>query len=69
MLPPSYLEKYARNKEMTRPLILCEYAHAMGNSLGNFQDYWDIIENIPSSRRLYLGLGRPSFARQDRRRP
>ncbi len=28
-----------------RPLILCEYAHAMGNSSGNFQDYWDIIEN------------------------
>ena len=27
-----------------RPLILCEYAHAMGNSLGNFQDYWDTIE-------------------------
>ena len=45
--PPSYLEKYARNKEMTRPLILCEYAHAMGNSLGNFQEYWDIIEKYP----------------------
>ena len=27
-----------------RPLILCEYAHAMGNSLGNFQDYWNVIE-------------------------
>ncbi len=27
-----------------RPLIQCEYAHAMGNSLGNFQDYWDAIE-------------------------
>jgi beta-galactosidase len=26
-----------------RPLIMCEYAHAMGNSLGNFQDYWDVI--------------------------
>ena len=44
---PSSLEKYAQNKEMTRPLILCEYAHAMGNSLGNFQDYWDIIEKYP----------------------
>ena len=32
---------------MTRPLILCEYAHAMGNSLGNFQDYWNIIEKYP----------------------
>lgn len=28
-----------------RPLILCEYAHAMGNSVGNFQDYWDAIES------------------------
>ena len=28
-----------------RPLILCEYAHAMGNSVGNLQDYWDVIES------------------------
>ncbi len=26
-----------------RPLILCEYAHAMGNSVGNLIDYWDLI--------------------------
>jgi beta-galactosidase len=26
-----------------RPLILCEYSHAMGNSNGNFKDYWDLI--------------------------
>lgn len=32
----------------TKPLILCEYAHAMGNSVGNLQDYWDIIEQYPS---------------------
>ena len=32
----------------TMPLILCEYAHAMGNSVGNLQDYWDIIEKYPS---------------------
>ncbi|MDK2852977.1 MAG: beta-galactosidase, partial [Proteiniphilum sp.] len=30
-----------------RPLILCEYAHAMGNSLGNFTEYWDIIRKYP----------------------
>ena len=43
---------YARTEQMvafhaqdtTRPIILCEYAHAMGNSLGNLQDYWDVIE-------------------------
>jgi len=27
-----------------RPLIMCEYAHAMGNSVGNLQEYWDVIE-------------------------
>ena len=32
----------------TRPLIQCEYAHAMGNSVGNLQDYWDAIEAYPS---------------------
>lgn len=32
----------------SRPLIQCEYAHAMGNSLGNLQDYWDVIESYPS---------------------
>jgi len=27
----------------TKPLIMCEYAHAMGNSVGNLQDYWNLI--------------------------
>jgi beta-galactosidase len=31
-----------------RPLILCEYAHAMGNSVGNLQDYWDAIDKYPA---------------------
>lgn len=31
------------NQRQDRPLILCEYAHAMGNSVGNLQDYWDLI--------------------------
>lgn len=30
-----------------RPLILCEYSHSMGNSCGNLQDYWDVIECYP----------------------
>ncbi|MFC2083700.1 glycoside hydrolase family 2 TIM barrel-domain containing protein [Bacteroidota bacterium] len=37
-----HMESYARNYT-DRPLIQCEYTHAMGNSLGNFQDYWDLI--------------------------
>lgn len=29
-----------------KPLIMCEYSHAMGNSNGNFKDYWDVIERF-----------------------
>ena len=39
---PGLIEYATTNPK--RPFILCEYAHAMGNSLGNFQDYWDVIE-------------------------
>lgn len=46
-----YCPMYARvwalrqwvNERQQRPLILCEYAHAMGNSVGNLHDYWDLI--------------------------
>ena len=38
-----HIEKYA-SETQDRPLILCEYAHSMGNSTGNLQDYWDVIE-------------------------
>lgn len=37
------LEAYAAETR-DRPLILCEYAHAMGNSIGNLKDYWDVID-------------------------
>jgi beta-galactosidase len=42
-----YMEYYATSNP-PRPLIQCEYAHAMGNSLGNFQDYWDLIYQYKS---------------------
>ncbi|MCP4976600.1 MAG: DUF4981 domain-containing protein, partial [Maribacter sp.] len=35
--------KYAENNPK-RPMIQCEYAHAMGNSVGNLQEYWNVIE-------------------------
>ena len=41
------------SKPQDRPLIQCEYAHAMGNSVGNLQDYWDAIE---SNRQLQGGF-------------
>jgi beta-galactosidase len=43
----SEIESYAKDSRNDRPLIMCEYAHAMGNSTGNLQDYWDVIEKYP----------------------
>lgn len=40
------LADYASQRR-EKPLILCEYAHAMGNSVGNLKDYWDVIESSP----------------------
>lgn len=40
------IEEYI-SKPQTRPYILCEYEHAMGNSSGNMWDYWDLIYNKP----------------------
>ena len=37
------MRDYAENPQFTQPMIQTEYAHAMGNSLGNFADYWETI--------------------------
>ncbi|XP_078178746.1 glycoside hydrolase family 2 protein isoform X1 [Carex rostrata] len=37
--------KIAKDPSENRPLILCEYSHAMGNSNGNIDEYWDAIDN------------------------
>ncbi len=42
-----YIEAYAKTNP-SRPLIMCEYAHSMGNSTGNLHDYWDVIEKYPA---------------------
>ncbi|MBV27922.1 MAG: beta-galactosidase [Gammaproteobacteria bacterium] len=41
------LIKWAGLGDENRPIILCEYAHAMGNSLGNFADYWQAFREHP----------------------
>ena len=48
MYPPiEKLTTYAQSNPQ-RPAIMIEYCHAMGNSVGNLQDYWDAIEQYPS---------------------
>ena len=41
------MQEYADRANPPHPYIMCEYAHAMGNSTGNFQEYFDIIRNSP----------------------
>lgn len=38
--------RHAKSSRDPRPLIMCEYAHAMGNSCGNLGEYWDAIESL-----------------------
>lgn len=40
-------EKYIKN-DQDHPFIMCEYAHAMGNSMGGFKEYWDLIRKYPT---------------------
>ncbi|MDR2139887.1 MAG: DUF4981 domain-containing protein [Tannerella sp.] len=39
--------RYAVKPGIYRPYIQCEYAHSMGNSTGDFQDYWDVFMQYP----------------------
>lgn len=39
-------DKYSQG-DNSRPLIQCEYAHAMGNSMGGFKEYWDMVRKYP----------------------
>ena len=43
---PYWLERYARSGA-DKPFLLVEYAHAMGNSVGNLADYWAVIDVHP----------------------
>ena len=44
---PDWCERYASKPESKKPLILCEYNHAMGNSGGGLMEYWDIVRRVP----------------------
>lgn len=51
-IDPTVTPKYSLKKWLgmpgeQRPLILCEYAHAMGNSLGSFNKYWQAFRDYP----------------------
>ncbi len=49
-----YCIKYCEDPNTDRPLIQCEYAHAMGNSEGGFKEYWDLIRKYPKYQGGYI---------------
>ena len=46
-------EAYSKG-DNPRPLIQCEYAHAMGNSMGGFKEYWDLVRKYPKYQGGYI---------------
>ena len=50
---PEYLITHGKS-DSDKPSIMIEYCHAMGNSVGNLQDYWDIIETYPNLQGGYI---------------
>ena len=44
------IKAYTKRSDIYRPFILCEYAHAMGNSVGGLKDYWDVFESEPMAQ-------------------
>ncbi len=52
--PYANSERYASDSASVKPLIQCEYAHAMGNSLGGFKEYWDLIRKYPKYQGGYI---------------
>lgn len=46
-------DKYSQG-DNPRPLIQCEYAHAMGNSMGGFKEYWDMVRKYPKYQGCFI---------------
>ncbi len=51
---PEWLERAGQDDRDKRPLVLTEYAHMMGNSGGNFAEYWEVMERYPKFAAAYI---------------
>jgi len=56
MYPPSLesMVKWVKDNPTNRPMILCEYSHAMGNSNGSLSEYWEAFEKYPGLQGGYI---------------
>lgn len=70
MYPVWEVMKKVSETELDRPYIMCEYAHAMGNSMGNFQEYWDLIRKSKNMQGGFIwewhNHGYPAYDEQGR---
>ncbi len=48
------LQNLSDAPQIKRPIVMCEYAHAMGNSLGNLAEYWELIRSRPNLMGGYI---------------
>ena len=58
------IRSYGETGAGRRPLIMCEYSHAMGNSNGSLADYWDVIEQTPGLQGGFLWEWKDQALRQ-----
>ena len=62
---PETAERYLKGGYRL-PYIQCEYAHAMGNSVGNFKEYWDLVRKYPNYQGGFIwDFVNQSFAEYD----
>ncbi len=58
------IRSYGESGAGRRPLIMCEYSHAMGNSNGSLADYWDAIDQTPGLQGGFIWEWRDQALRQ-----
>jgi len=46
---PGQAWMHANTSGLDKPMFICEYAHAMGNAVGNYREYWEVIESSGST--------------------
>jgi beta-galactosidase len=65
------LVDWAEDPTRTQPMIQCEYAHAMGNSLGNLEDYWETIRKYKKLQGGFIWdwVDQTVHAKDDKGRP
>jgi len=51
---PRWMEDWGRDDKIDKPIVLTEYAHMMGNSGGNFAEYWEVMERYPKYAGAYI---------------